>query len=318
MNKGFLIAAIGAVVLFAVSFSCFAEIVDKILVVVNDEVITQREVDRKIAPLYYKFKALYEKEMFFRKISEARSRAVEDLVKTKLILSEAKRRGVEVLDEELAERINAVKAQFASDEEFYIALEDQGISFSELEENYRQSMMTEKLVEQHIGQKISINPQEMFAYYEEHKSELNEPEKARVRSIMIKISFDRDRETALYLAKDIAFRLQNGEDFAELAKLCSDGICAREGGDRGYVRKGEMIPELDETIFSLEEGQTSDVVETKLGFHIFRVEEKVVPEIPEFKDVSQNIERILYRVKMGGRIEEFIEELKENAYIEFK
>jgi len=310
-----------AVVIVFVSVFSFAEIVDKILVVVNDEVITQREFDRGLTPIYHQLATTYGTNVFSEKAEEIkamRKAVLEQLIKDKLIVSEAKRRGIKVTVGEIEAQMELVKEKFPTDEEFYLTLDKQGITVKELEDNYRSSLMAKRLVEHDISSKISITPSEIFDFYEQYKKEFMLPPAASVRSILVRLRTDRSAEQALVLAEAILERLQAGDDFSALAKEYSDGSNAQLGGEMGYVKKGEMIKRIDETIFSLKPGEISDILRTDLGFHIFKVEDVREATIQSFDEVSKRIERMIFNHKSKKKLDRFIAQLEESAYIEYK
>lgn len=296
----------------------FAEIVDKIVVVVNDEVITQREIDRKMFPVAQQLRTQYDETSYNEKIKEAYTYIIEQIIRDKLVLSEARRRGVEVSEGEIQGQVDDVKTKFESEEEFYLALENQGISLKELKDNYGASLMAKKLMDIEVGAKISIVPAEICGYYEEHKEQFTMPSSAKVRTVLVKITADRNSEAALALAKEAQVKLRNGADFSEVAKEYSDSLSAAQGGDMGYVKEGEMIKRIDDAVFSLKKGETSDIVRTDLGYHIFKVEDLKESRQYTFEEVSDRIEKFIFKTKFEERFEDFMKQLEENAYIEFK
>lgn len=295
-----------------------AEIVDKILVVVNEEVITQREVNRKLAPLYAQHNTMYDDAAFFEKIKQARRQVLAQLINDKLVISEARRKGIEVTDKEIVAEIASIKKRFKTDEEFYLALEEQGISLAELKDNYTSSLMAKKLVETEIGSRTVVTPIEIIEYYKGHTDKFIIPRKAKVRSILVRITAERDSEKALNLAKEILEKLANGEEFSALAMRYSDDQYASRGGDMGYIKKGEMIKRIDDAIFKLGKTETSEIIRTDLGFHIFKVDDISKAESTPFEAVSDKIENALFSKKVNEKLKGFIKQLKEKAYIEFK
>ena len=295
-----------------------SEVIDKILVVVNDEVITQRDVDMRVAPLFEQYKTMYETSELMEKFQQIYKSVLEQLINDKLVISEARRQGMEVTDKEIDEELSKVRKRFASDEEFYLTLDRQGISPEELKENYKSSLMARKLIDAEIGSKITVTPIEIVGYYDKHKQEFMSPEMIKVRSILIKIKKDRGSEVSLSLAREILRRLRNGEDFAELAKIYSDGLHASSGGDMGYVKKDEMINRIDAVIFALKEGEISEILRTDLGFHIFKVEDKKETRLMNFDEVKNDIEKFLFNSEIQERLKEYIQQLRENAYITYR
>jgi parvulin-like peptidyl-prolyl isomerase len=295
-----------------------AEVVDRIIAVVNNEVITQREVDRVLAPIYEQYRGLYYGDELVRKLEEARRGVVEELIEDKLILSEAKRLNIEVDDKEVEGRINDVAKRFKTKNEFEKALQQQGLTSRELKARYREQIMSRRLVDQKIGSRITISPVEVGNYYASHANEYIQPEEIKLSNILIRPRKDLEPAKALELAKEISNRIQEGGSFALLAKEYSEGPNASEGGSMGYVKKGDLLPEIEAVVFTLNEGEVSSILQTGLGYHIFRVEEKKERRVKELSEVRHEVEEAIFREKIRGRLKDWIENLKKNAYIAFK
>ncbi|OGW75038.1 MAG: hypothetical protein A2Z72_02660 [Omnitrophica bacterium RBG_13_46_9] len=300
------------------STGSFAEVVDKILVIVNDEIITQNEVDKILMPIYAHYKNTLAGAALTEKIAEARRNVLQRLVQDKLLLTEAKKMEVKVTDEEAQARIKEIKGRFATDEEFETALAQESLLLSELEKKYRERIMIDKLVDSVIRKDISLTPNEITTYYNDNTGEFTEPQKVKLRSILIKLDKGRTDEEALELAKEVLRRLEEGGDFGLLAKEYSDGPYAGSGGDMGWVKDGELMDRINVLVFSMNAGELSGVLKTNLGFHIFKVEEKTPSRMKEFREVKHEIEQFLYSKKVNEKLGQWIEELKKDAYIAFR
>jgi parvulin-like peptidyl-prolyl isomerase len=296
----------------------YAEVVGKILVIVNDEIITQGEVDKILIPIYRQYRKLYTDRELAKKLDDARRNVLQKLIQDKLLLSEAKRLKVEVEDKEVEKRINEVRKRFPDEEEFKHALAEENIVLSELEKRFKERMLIERVIDMEIRGRVSVSPGEIMNYYQSHKDEFEEPEKIKLGSILIKISEKRPEEEALELAKKILARLGEGANFATLAKEYSEGPYAASGGDMGWVKTGELMGKINDLIFSLEENEISGILKTGLGFHIFMAEEKQLPRAKEFHEARDDIEKILFNNKIEGHIGQWVESLKKDAYIAFR
>ncbi|MDD4202799.1 MAG: peptidylprolyl isomerase [Candidatus Omnitrophica bacterium] len=296
----------------------FAAIMDKIIVIVNDEVITQGELNRKLAPIYKQLKMQYDGEALTYQMDKVQQQQLDQLINDKLVVSEAKKLGIVVTPEEIQQEVDAVKKQFQNEEDFYITLEQQGIRLEELKRNYMENIMSKKLIDNQIGAGISILPYEVKEFYRENQEKFVTPPKAKVQSLVIRVNDDRADKMAYDIVCGILYRLKKGEDFSEMAYNCSEDSYATKGGDMGYIEKGHMAKQIDDVIFSLEEGEISDIVKTPIGYHIFKAKEKIEPKQEAFYDVHSNIEEMIYRKKIQHKLEKFIKELRENAYIEYK
>ena len=166
--------------------------------------------------------------------------------------------------------------------------------------------------------KIDIDPQEVRQFYQAHREELAYPERARVKSIFIRADEPGDEYTALQKAKTALERLKKGESFGELVKIYSQGTNTKEGGELGFIERGEWIKEIDEVIFSLRPGEFSDVIKTPQGYRIFKVEQKEPKKPLSFSEAQDRIRQILYREKFAEAFNEWIEGLKQDAFISIK
>ena len=137
----------------------------------------------------------------------------------------------------------------------------------------------------------------------------------RPRAILIKKRADRPEGEALDMAKEILKRLEEGSDFELLAHKYSDGPYAKSGGDMGWVKKGELMERIDILIFSMEVNEISAILVTNVGYHIFKVEEKRPPNQRTFSEVKDEIEKKLFNKKVEESLGQWIDRLKEDAYI---
>lgn len=300
--------------------ACFsrAEVVDKILVVVNDEIITQGEIDRIFMPIYEQYTKLYSGQELVEKLDVAWKGVIERLIHDKLLLSEAKRRKIEVDDKEVKAKLDEVRQRFPNEEDFERTLAAENIVLSDLEKRFKERLMIDRLVETELRKDISVAPNEILRYYENHKEEFGEPKKVKLRAILIRTEEGRSEEEALASAKEILDRIAKGGDFAILAEKYSEGPYATSGGDMGWVEEGELMGRINDLVFSLDTNEVSTVLKTNLGFHIFKVEQKSDSRTMQFHEVKERIEQILYNNKTQDKLKTWVERLKEDAYIAFK
>ncbi|MGB2705405.1 MAG: peptidylprolyl isomerase [Candidatus Omnitrophota bacterium] len=303
---------------FLLAGASHAEVVDKILVVVNDEIITQGEIDRIFTPIYEQYANLYSGQELVGKLDEAWKNVLERLIHDKLLLSEAKRRKVEVDDREVDARMDEVRQRFPNEKEFERTLVMENIVLSDLERKFRERLMMDRLIEMELRKDISVSPNEILLYYEKNKETFREPKKVKLRAILIRVNENRSEEAAIRSAKEILNRIEKGGDFVLLAEKYSEGPYAASGGDMEWVEEGELMGRIDDLVFSLDENEISGILKTNLGYHIFKVEEKKDSRAIEFHEAKKRIEQILYNKKTQEKLKKWIERLKENAYIAFK
>jgi peptidyl-prolyl cis-trans isomerase D len=146
--------------------------------------------------------------------------------------------------------------------------------------------------------KIEIADQEIQEYYDEYAEEFWMPEQVRARHILIKAGVGakpEEKEDARKKAEDVLAKVEKGTPFEELAKKFSeDKASAQEGGDLGLFPRGQMVQPFEEAAFGLEPGEVSEVVETRFGFHIIRVEEKIPEGTKSLDKVKDDIRKTLF------------------------
>ncbi len=181
------------------------------------------------------------------------------------------------------------------------------------------SMKIQKLLKQEVHDKISVTPGEVRAYYDEHPDEFRVSEEVCARHILIKVPADATdprRREALRAIHEAAERIQKGEAFGEVARDVSQDGSASDGGNLGYFGRGVMVPEFENVAFSLGPGQISDVVETRFGYHLIKVEDKRPGSTIAFDEVKAGIEQMLKGRKADRRGREYIASLRAEAEIE--
>lgn len=311
------IASAGFILLAAAAVAS-GIVIDKIIAVVNGEVITQREAAQHLFPLYEEYRKEYTGKNLDDKMLEAEDMIMNQLIQDKLILSEAKKAGIKAGDDEVDARINRIIwEKFGSEENFREVLALQDVSLNEMRDSLRNEIIKSKIVREKVGCKIMITPSEVRQYYDQHITEFAEQEKAEVLNILVRKK-EGDEEASKELIKKAKSLLADGQDFEEAAKKYSESPNAKNGGNMGLIKRGEMIKEIDEAIFALQAGGVSDIVETSIGYHIFKVTQIVPAKTKDFDSAKAEIEDAIYQKKINKNLEKWLKKLRENAYISVK
>lgn len=181
-------------------------------------------------------------------------------------------------------------------------------------EDIMNAVLAQEFLQREIEGKVKITDDEIETYYKGHKEEFTSPESVKARHILLKVPEGADEKLwkeAESKAKDIKKKLENGEDFAELAKKFSDDPGSKnKGGDLGFFTKGRMVPEFESAAFSLKPGELSDPVKTDFGYHIIEVKEKKAASTKALPEVQAQIRQTLQREKQQQLQDELIEKLK--------
>jgi len=233
-----------------------------------------------------------------------------------LILSEAS--DIEVSDTEYKNHVDKIKKQIkkATGLTFNKYLDQIGTTEEEFEKSLNEGIKIIKYF------KIEITSKDIKTFFEENKQKLSIPEQRQTSHILIcfegkeKCESGLTQEEALAKINDLKSQLDDGADFAELAKEYSTGPSATKGGDLGLVVKGQMVPEFEEATFSLKKGEVSDVVETDFGYHLILVGDIIKEEKATLANTKDQIEIGLINSALQQKTQEFLNNLVASHNVE--
>lgn len=294
------------------------ETLDRILVIVNDEIITERDLSNAVEPVAAQYRATLSGRDLEAKVTEARKAFLEQLVGERLIKSASKREKIEVNEKEVDDMVSDVRKKFPTQEVFDRVIRDQGLTHAQLRERFRDQILSRRMIDLKVKSQITISPGEIRDFYDAHSGEFKGPEKAKVSQILVRVGDERTETEAKDIADNVIQELAKGGDFATLAKLYSEASEAEAGGDMGWIERGQMVEAIDREIFKLVPGRHSQPVKSQLGLHVFKVEEKTESEARSFEQVRNRIQGILYRQKSEERVQAWLTELKRDAYINYQ
>lgn len=276
---------------------------DKIVAIVNHEVVTQSEVEELLAVFYMQVAGQYSEERVEQEMERMKQTALNRLIEDKLILEEAKKEKIEINDAMLQERLKEVKAKFKDESDFSQALSEQGLTPADFKRKLSEQIMMSAIVEQKIRKNISVLPSEITAYYQGYPDEFGAPESAQTDSILCASSEK---------AKEVLALLSAGKDFKEVAGEFS------VGSPLGIIKKGELAKDIEDVIFNLAEGGVSGIVTAPTGFYIFKIIRRIPASKLSLAEAEAQIREKLMKRKMDKRFAEWMEDLKKNAYIIIK
>jgi parvulin-like peptidyl-prolyl isomerase len=288
-----------------------ARVVDRIVAVVEDEIITMSELEEFIAANLGGAAQRIPKE----EMGAVQTYFLDRLVEQKLLQNEVKKRGIKATQEEIERGISTIKERFASEEEFQLALKRQGLTEEEFRKNIAEEIAIAALVKREVSDHIWIENKEIEAFYQENKERFRAPPQVAISQILIRIGENRRLAEAEKKGAELLKKLKEGADFASLAKEHSDGPTAEIGGVLGLIMEGELPPEIRKIVFALKVGEFSDPITTPAGVHIFRLDAHVEERQKELVEVEREIRRTLFARKMEQRYQEWLNALRNKSYV---
>ena len=306
-----------------------ATVVEEIIVRVNNSIISLSDLKRSQDQL----KAESEK-MDPSVPAENRPQEkdlLRDLIDSRLLSQKADELGISA-DTDVVKRLDELRKQMHAEtmEDLEKAAQAQGVSFEEFKQNLKDTILTQKVIQQEVGGHINVTQQEIQEYYNQHKDEMQRPEQIRLSEILISTapptpapgqtapSADEVVAQAKAKADGIYARLQKGEKFDELAQKNSSGPTAANGGDLEYFKRGTLSKQLEDQVFGLKTGQYTEPIRTNQGWVILKVTEHQTEGIPPLKEVEPQIQERIYMSKMQPALRDYLTKLRENAYIDIK
>src|SRR5215208_3298368 len=285
-----------------------AHLEDRILAVVNSDLIMMSDVKQELEPERQRIARQHRGDELAQRLRTAEYMALTKMIERRLQLQEAKARGVDVSDQEVKQAIEQMKRQG----------EKLDASDPVTLRNVRDQLTLLKVVDREVRSGVMVGDAEMKRYYQEHRDRFALPEEYTLSQILILPRSPDDAADAKEKARRVMAELKKGEKFEDLALQYSDGPNASRGGRLGFVRQGELLPAIERAIAPLVPGGISDIIETPEGFHIMRVEEKKPKQFRPFEEVKFEIQALVFQQKSEDVFQSWLVDLKNKAYIEIK
>lgn len=297
------------------------EIVDGVAAIVNDDIITLSEVDAAGAPIYQEIRRRYGDEAQ-PEIARARREVLDQLINQKLMEQVIEKYEITASEGEIDSAIEDVKRQNGiTHADLLEALQREGVTYDDYRDQVTKQIQRTKLMRRQVRATKDANDVGARKYYDENPELFQLGEEAMVAHILIATppaAPPEERAAARKKAEAALTRLNSGEDFGELAKQVSAGPTAAQGGSLGYIRRGDTVPDFEDAVFSMKKGETSGVVETKIGYHVIRVEDKKPSRTISFEESKESIRRRLVQEEIETEFQEWLDKLRSGAYVEKK
>jgi parvulin-like peptidyl-prolyl isomerase len=296
-----------------------AEVVERIVAKVNGEIITKTELDRELQGAIERLGPAPTPEEETRRLTEMRQQLLERMIDNMLIMQVANDRGLRVPPRYFQEwKANIMKEMnIDNEEEFLRQVELQGMNEAALKKQFEEGLLVQEVRRMEVDNKISVTEPDIGKYYRDHISEYTEAAKVRIREIVVRFD-EAGEEEAAEKTRRLLQDIQQGADFAEVARRHSDANSREAGGDLGFFEKRELAEFLADVAFQLEPGDISDIIRFESSFRIIRIEERTEDSTMTIESVRKEIADAIFQEKMQERTERYLRQLRERAIIEIK
>jgi peptidyl-prolyl cis-trans isomerase C len=252
-------------------------------------------------------------------LDQVRDSILNDLINRELLFQESGKQKIKIPDADIQKELDRIKSRYKDPKKFQAVMEQMQMTEEGLKDQIHRKAAVQKLISQEVGDKVSLTETEAKQVYEENPGDFKQKAQVHARHILIKVDADADtaaKDAAHKKLQAVQEKARKGEDFAELAKAHSEGPSNVRGGDLGFFGRGQMVKPFEEAAFALEPGKISDIVETRFGYHLIKVEEKKAERPLPFEEVKPQIMDKLKQGKMEKQMMTYLLSLRQKAAIE--
>jgi parvulin-like peptidyl-prolyl isomerase len=285
-----------------------ATVRDRIVAVVNSEVITLSELDEEVSEVKRQARVRFNGTELDQRLRQIDYMGLNRMIERKLQLQMAKKRGIKVSDEEVKDAVERLRRMGESPDENdpkeMALIKDQ--------------LTTMRLVNQQVRSGLLVTEDEVKRFYQQHKNRFVLPQEVRISQILIALGPSSELVAVREKAQQVFALLKKGERFEELAARYSDGLEGRRGGNLGYIKPGDMLPQIQKAIERLDPGAVTEPLASPIGMHIIRVDERKPPEFRPYEEVKEDLKNLVLQLKSEEAYIEWIKDQKDHNYIEIR
>jgi Parvulin-like peptidyl-prolyl isomerase len=299
-----------------------AEVLDRIVAVVNGEVLLKSEVDHQCKIALDDIPSSLSAEEKTNRTTEIRMQTLNVLIDDLLIRQQVRERKIVVNDEEVEQELkNLMEYNKLDEQQLTAALANEGKTVDEFRKELKSQVEQRKLFGMDIQGKIQIGEKDIENYYQTQYQSGALNEKVHASHILFALpenSSPEQERLARAKAEKVLKQLRSGTAFAELAKQYSEDPSSAQGGDLGWFRRGDMLPNFEKAAFALKPGAVSDVVRTRFGLHLIMVNERAAEGARPLDEVRDEIRARLHREKTNKAVRDWLDDLRRKSHIEIK
>jgi parvulin-like peptidyl-prolyl isomerase len=305
-----------------ISIPAMAEIMERIVAVVNGDVITSSELNSAFEPYKKRIEESYKGPDKEKVIAENRLALLNKMIDNIIIDQEAKKSQIIIKDEEVTDTINDfLSRRKMKMEDLINELSKENSSIEAHRKEVKAHLLRMRLFRREVRSKVAVTEEEIGEYYRKNRDAYEGKEAVRIKQILILFPKGADVKTKTKLREEmdaIHKRLLNGEPFDLLAAKYSQGPSAATAGDLGFLEKGSMLSAVEGVAFDLKKDEISKVIESPVGLHIIQAVDRRGAGIKPIESVREEIKARLEEEKIDKKYEEWIAEMRRKSLIEIK
>ena len=301
-----------------------AEVVERIVAVVNDDIVLLSELRDRLQPYLAEIRAVPSAVEREARLAQAQREMLQAMVDEQLITQQARRSNVSVTAEEVDRAIqNVIRANRMDRDQFIQALAGQGMSYAQYTIDVRRQLLALKVLNARVRGRINITTEDVRDAYNQTVRQVRLTDSFEGAQVLVRVPADagpREVATARARAQRALARVRAGEAFADVARTLSDDASTRaDGGSLGRHVNGQLDPVLDDVFLSLEPGEVApEVVRTSQGFHVLKLVTRDASQVQPFEAVRDGLYQQLVEREMARQQQLWIKELRRRAFLQMR
>lgn len=306
--------------LFAISAYAQTKNLESIIAWVNGDIILKSEYEKRVDELRRELAAdpKLKGAQLEEAVQQQTKTALSQMIDETLLVQQAKELGItsdiEVLKSlEKMRQERKLESQDALEKEIVA----QGYTLDEVKQNIRTRYLTESVLQREVYSRVTVTNEEMRKYYDAHQKDFDRPAGVHLSEITV-LTENRGPEEIESQHKKLEEALaavKKGDDFATVAGKYSESKTAGDGGDLGFVPKGELSPSLEEVIGKLEKGQVTDILKVQDAFMIIKLDDKHNGGILPFELAQREIYNAMLNRAVPPKIKEYLTKLRTDGFV---
>ncbi len=304
-------AVVLVTMILAAQAALAGEVVDRIVAVVNGEIITLFEVNEHLKPMLARFKGRELSEQDKQGIAHARKELLDKMIEDRLLDQQVKKLGVTVAEFEVENELERIRTQSKLDpEDFEQQLKLEGLTVDQMKQRIRDDILKHRLLGAMVKRKVVVSEEEVRAYYDAHKADYIQARNVDLSVILA---------PSLAQAEELARRIAKGElTFEDAAREYSQGPGAAQGGSLGTMDWPDLAPDWRDALVGVQTGGMSKPFDFRGFGAVLKLNAEAGGGERPFEDAKNEIDKKLYQQQLEERFSEYIQGLRENAVIDVK
>ncbi len=318
MNRTMMKAVLAVVLLTTGLQVSGEEVLEAIVAVVNQDVITLSDFKQQDEMLYQSLSSRYQGEELENIYRKSRKSLLDSMITDILLLQEAEKQNIDVSGQ-IEKMLEDMKEQygFSSIEEIRSAMGEQGINYESWLDFQERELLKEGVIFYSFGKDIVVDDNEVINYYRQHQEEFKEQATFELKTIYLSDAGKIEQEIQGRM-NEINSKLKADDSFEDLAEKYSDGPYKETRGELGSFKKGTLDKALEQAVEKIEVGEVTPWIKTTNGWYLLKLVDKEEEHIKDFNEVRGEIERKIFEKKRKEKTAQYIEDLRERSYVEIK